>query len=263
MTTFSGFSTDTFTALGRTRTVYRAGDGPAVLILAEMPGINEALLTFARAVVARGCSVVIPSLFGRDGADATPAEFRRTLVQVCVSREFSLYAANKSSRVTDWLRVLARAEHQRCGGPGVGVVGMCLTGGFALAMMVDPVVVAPVLSQPSLPAGRSPRRRASLGLSEDETAAVIARTSAGQCVLGARFTNDRLVPAERFATLRAVLGDRFLGVEIDSSPGNIWGYPEDAHSVLTGDFAVDADAPSVRWRDEVLDFFVTQLDASA
>ena len=60
------------------------------------------------------------------------------------------------------------------------------------------------------------------------------------CVLGLRFTNDKMVPAERFAYLRRELGDNFLGVEIDSSPGNAGGHPLDAHSVLTEHLDRDA-----------------------
>lgn len=259
MTTLQGFTSDSFTALGVTRPVYRAGHGPAVLVLAEMPGITPALLRFAQHLIDRGCSVVVPHLFGEDGAEATPKAFRRTTVEVCVSREFTLFALNRTSRVTQWLNELGRAEHARWGGPGVGVVGMCLTGGFALAMMVDPVVVAPVLSQPSLPIGRSPRRRAALGLSDADLTRAVERAQAGQCVLGARFTGDRLVPAERFASLRHALGNRFIGVEIDSSPGNPWHYPADAHSVLTGEYTADPTSPTAQWLEQVLDFVSSQL----
>jgi dienelactone hydrolase len=260
VTSFPDFSTETFSAEGTTRTVYRAGTGRCVVVLSEMPGITPALLDFARLVVAHGCSVVIPHLFGVDGESPSPKAFRTTTVQVCVSREFTLFALNRTSRITTWLNALAHREHERAGGPGVGVVGMCLTGGFALAMMVDPVVVAPVLSQPSLPVGRSARRRRALGLSDRDLARAVERSKEGQCVLGARFTNDPLVPAERFASLREALGDKFIGVEIDSSPTNTWAYPEDAHSVLTGDFFSDAASPTAQWRTQVLDFFATQLE---
>lgn len=255
------FSRTPFTALGRTRDVYRRGEGTAVLMLSEMPGITPLVAAFARGVAERGHTVVMPHLFGTDGAEPTGRAFRQSLRQVCVSREFTLFSMGKSSPVTRWLTELAKDEHARHGGPGVGVVGMCLTGGFALAMMVDPVVVAPVLSQPSLPASftkRSPKR-ADLGLSESERAAVAARAAAGQCVIGLRFSGDPLVPAERFAALRALLGERFIGVEIDSSAGNPWGYREKAHSVLTEDLGSDPSSPTGRALTQVLDFFDDQL----
>jgi dienelactone hydrolase len=256
-----GFVTSPFTALGRTRPVHRLGDGPAVLVLSEMPGITPLVAQFSRTVVDAGFSVAMPHLFGTDGAEPTMKMFRQSLRQVCVSREFYLLASNKSAPVTRWLTALAHHEHERAGGPGVGVVGMCLTGGFALGMMVDPVVVAPVLSQPSLPAAMratSPRRGA-LQLSDPEKAAVKARAEAGQCVLGLRFTGDKLAPPERFAALRDLLGDKFIGVEIDSSASNPWGYKERAHSVLTEDLGTNPDSPTAHALAQVLQFFADNL----
>ena len=161
------FERSTFSALGRSRDVYRLGSGPTVLVLAEMPGITPLVASFARRVADRGFRVVMPHLFGSDGAEPTNKAYRASLWQVCVSREFTMFATKKASPVTKWLNELAHHEHRANGGPGVGVVGMCLTGGFALAMMVDAVIVAPVLSQPSLPFGirSSSPTKADLGLS--------------------------------------------------------------------------------------------------
>ena len=147
------FERDSFSARDVTRDVYRMGHGPAVQVLSEMPGITPLVAEFSRRVAARGLRVVMPHLFGTDGATPTLQENLKTFGEVCTSREFNLFARGSASPMTTWLRDLAHAEHERNGGPGVGVIGMCLTGGFALAMMVDPVVVAPVLSQPSLPIG--------------------------------------------------------------------------------------------------------------
>jgi dienelactone hydrolase len=263
-TVLDGFETTTFRALGRTRDVYRMGTGPSVLVLSEMPGITPLVTAFARRVADRGLSVAMPHLFGTDGAEPTNAAFRNCFRQVCVSREFKLMASHQSSPITRWLTELAHHEHEQCGGPGVGVVGMCLTGGFALAMMVDPVVVAPVLSQPSLPASlrKSSPRRGALALSPTETAAVKARADAGQCVLGLRFTGDPLSPSERFASLRDLLGDRFIGVEIDSSPGNAWGYKDKAHSVLTEDLGATPDSPTTVALGQVLAFLTDTLQTT-
>jgi dienelactone hydrolase len=257
------FTKTPFTALGRTRDVYRLGSGPTVLILSEMPGITPSLVTFAKRVMAQGFSVAIPHLFGRDGNVANNGEFLKTFGEVCVSREFTLFATGKSSRVTQWLNELARHEHQVNGGPGVGVIGMCLTGGFALAMMVDPVVVAPVLSQPSLPIGRKDRHKSDPGISAEEMAKVKARTENGVCVMAYRFSGDKLSPGQRFENLRNVLGDGFIGVEIDSTPGNEWGYPADAHSVFTEGQDNKAGSPTTQAMNELLNFFTTRLAASA
>ncbi len=255
------FTKTTFTALDRTRDVYHLGAGPTVIVISEMPGITPLVAQFAREVAARGLRVAMPHLFGEDGAAPTGRVMLKALRQVCVSREFTLLATKRSSPVTRWLTALAHAEHDANGGPGVGVVGMCLTGGFALAMMVDPVVVAPVLSQPSLPMSfrKGSAARSELGLSDAERLAVAARAEAGQCVIGMRFTGDSLVPAERFAALRDLLGDNFIGVEIDSSPGNEWGYKERAHSVLTEDLGTNPASPTRQALEQVLTFFTTQL----
>jgi dienelactone hydrolase len=256
---FAGFRKETFKALGRTRDVYRAGHGPTVIVLSEMPGITPSLMTFSRRLIEHGFSVAIPHLFGRDGHSASNREFAKTFREVCVSREFTLFATGSSSRITRWLNELARHEHSVNGGPGVGVIGMCLTGGFALAMMVDPVVVAPVLSQPSLPIGRSEKKKRDLGISAEELSVVQARAANGVCVLGARFTGDKLSPGERFAHLREVLGTAFIGVEIDSSPTNPWGYPADAHSVFTDGQDGKDGSPTSNAMAQLMAFFSDRL----
>jgi len=141
------------------------------------------------------------------------------------------------------------------------VVGMCLTGNFALAMMVDPVVAAPVLSQPSLPFVLNGAYKRDLNLSPEDLAAVKARCEADEdlCVLGLRFTGDFMAPGERFARLREELGDSFVGVEIDSSPGNPHGIRKMAHSVLTEDLVDEPGHPTRDALDQVLDLFERRL----
>ena len=209
--------------------MYRQGDGPAVIVMAEMPGITPEVAAFARRVVAVGCSVWLPVLFGEPGRRMSPVYTARSITPACVSKEFAAFATGQTAPVTSWLRALAAHAHEVSGGPGVGAIGMCFTGGFALGMMVDERMLAPVLSQPSLPiALPGPARSqgpADLHLSPDDLARVKERADAGVCVLGMRFTGDPLSPPERFATLRRELGDAFIGVEIDSSKGNAHGLP--------------------------------------
>lgn len=254
-----GYQTGEFDALGRRRTVYRAGSGPAVIVMSEMPGITPAVADFGRTVAGAGFSAVVPHLFGRDGASPSARTFAASLAEVCISREFVLLAKGRTSPVTAWLRRLAAAEHQRCGGPGVGAVGMCLTGGFALALMVDDVVVAPVLSQPSLPFPVSAAHRRDLGISDGDLARVRARVAEGTCVLGLRFSGDRASPPDRFERLRSELGDGFLAVELDSSPGNPFGHRPQAHSVLTEDLDDRPDTPTRQALDRVLGFLAERL----
>ncbi len=253
------FERSEFTAQGTTRTVYRTGSGPAVIVMSEIPGITPRVARFARMVAGIGCTAVLPHLFGDDGRDPSVPYALRSLTRACVSREFTVLALHRTSPVTTWLRTLARAEHERCGGPGVGAVGMCFTGGFALAMMVDDVVVAPVLSQPSLPFPIGRARRRAPGISDADVARVVDRVAAGACVLGLRFTGDRASPPERFAALRDLLGDGFVGVELDSSAGNPHGHRRGAHSVLTEDLDDRPGTPTRQALDQVLDLFRTRL----
>src|SRR5580700_6379714 len=115
-----GFTKETFESGGQTKDIYRAGSGPAVIVIAEMPGITPGVADFARRVAAAGCTAVMPHLFGDDGRPATGGALLKAMGSACVTRQFSELALKKTSPVTVWLRQLAAAEHERCGGPGVG-----------------------------------------------------------------------------------------------------------------------------------------------
>jgi dienelactone hydrolase len=241
-----GFSHFTFTHDGKSRDVYRTGSGPAVIVIAEIPGITPDVAEFGRKVADIGCTAVLPRLFGVPGKALSGGYALQSLGPACVSREFACFALHKTSPVTVWLRALARQMHTECGGPGVGAVGMCFTGGFALAMMVDDILLAPVLSQPSLPLPITKRHRRDLGISDEDLARVKERCANEQdlCVLGLRFTHDRNSPPERFQRLREELGDKFVAVELDSSPGNPHGHPKSAHSVLTSHLVDEPGTPT-------------------
>ena len=253
-----GFDVSTFTHGGRTHEVYTAGTGSAVVVVHEMPGLHPGVTKFGQRLVDAGYRVYLPSLFGRPGAPFGGGEMRRTRRQVCVSREFHLLA-DRTPPVVTWLRALAAQAHTECGGPGVGAVGMCFTGGYALAMAVEPAVLAPVLSQPGIPAPLTSRKRSALGLDPADLASVKTRTSDGLCVLGLRFSDDKGSPAERFATLRAELGDNFEAIEIDSSLGNPHGIRQRAHSVLTEDLVDTQGHPTRAALDRVMAFFAERL----
>ncbi len=254
-----GFTKESFEVDGTRRDVFRIGTGPAVIVISEIPGITPRVAEFGRRVAAAGCTAVLPSLFGQPGRPPSGGYALASIGPACVSREFSAFALKRTSPVTVWLRKLAAAEHARCGGPGVGVVGMCFTGGFALAMMVDDVVLAPVLSQPSLPFPLSRKFKADVGISDADLARVKERTAAGTCLLGLRFTNDPFCFEERFETLRRELGDAFIAVEIDSAPGNPYGHPKSAHSVLTEHLVDKEGSPTRAALDQTLTFFREKL----
>lgn len=238
-----------FSAAGFTHDTYRRGTGPGVVVIHEIPGITPTVVEFANEVVERGFTVVMPDLVGTPGKSPSTPYIATSLAKVCISREFTSWALDRTTPVTAWLRALARALHAEVGGPGVGAVGMCFSGGFALGMMVDDIMLAPVLSQPSFPLARGRGdARGNLGLSPDDEAEVIRRAEEGCQVLGLRFTGDRVV-GTRFDTLRERLGDAFVAVELPSSS------PRD-HSVLTE----QRDEPSVQL---VLDFLAEKLRRSS
>lgn len=229
-----------------------------MVVVHELPGIHPGVVEFGRRLVAAGYTVYLPSLFGRPGQPLTAGATIRSIVRVCVAREFAILA-DRTSPVAHWLRALAVQAHAECGGPGVGAVGMCFTGGFALAMAVEPAVLAPVASQPGLPAPLTAGRRASLGLDAGDLARLTERARHGLCVLGLRFSNDRGCPAERFDTLRRTLGEAFEGIEIDSSPGNPFGIPARAHSVLTVELVDQPGHPTRAALDRVMTFLDDRL----
>jgi dienelactone hydrolase len=254
------FARERFAWRGAARDVYRKGEGPAVLVLAEMPGLTPQVLGFADRVAALGLTVALPDLFGTAGYDpragGTARRLRHglgALYDVCVGREFTMFVTGRSSPVVDWLRALAASEHERAGGPGVGVVGMCFTGGFALSMAIDPLVLAPVLSQPSLPVAFAARARAAVDCSEADLATVAGRCAReGLRVLGLRFRGDPLVPAERFRYLKERLGDGFVAVELEQADGHPDELLRRHHSVLTGGLVDEPGEPTRAALDRVL-----------
>ncbi|MEN8182937.1 MAG: dienelactone hydrolase family protein [Myxococcota bacterium] len=244
---------------GATRSVYRRGSGPGVVIIHEIPGITPEVARFARFVVDDGFTVFLPHLFGTPGKPFSASYVASQMVRACVSREFSVLARGQTSPVTSWLRALCRHAHAECGGPGVGAIGMCLTGNFALSLMVDESVMAPVLSQPSLPFPVTSAHRAALHLCEEDLAVVKGRVRTGCPVLGLRFTHDPLCPPERFARLREELGSGFEAMEIDSGPGNPHGIGRMAHSVVTMDLVDEKGHPTREALDRVLALFRQRL----
>jgi len=258
-TDIESFTRAPFTHDDATRDVFRKGTGPAVVVMTEIPGITPFVIAFADRLVAEGFTVFLPHLFGPPGKALSPLYAAGQIARVCISKELSVLAARASSPITDWLRALCRHAHAQCGGPGVGAIGMCMTGNFALSLMVDPSVMAPVLSQPSLPFGVSRGHRAGIHVSDADLAVVKERCAAGIRVLGMRFTHDILCPGERFETLRRELGPAFEGIEIDSGPNNQWQIPRTAHSVVTHDFVDQDGHPTKLARERVIAFFHERL----
>ncbi len=222
------FDRSGFTHEGKHRTVFRHGTGPAVIVIAEIPGITPKVAGFARKVADIGCTAVMPHLFGEPGRD--PSAAGRGSVDGVVVRRSGRCASAASSRCgrptarRRWSSGCGRSPTTSTSGaadPASGAVGMCFTGGYALAMATHPSLLAPVLSQPSMPiaddapssGARSTARPTDLAIVKDRCA------SEGLQVLGLRFKGDRFVPPERFEFLREQLGDAFVAVELEDEHG--------------------------------------------
>jgi dienelactone hydrolase len=241
--------------LGKIKAVLLTGTtGPAVIVIHEIYGFTPTLARFCRWVRDAGFRVYAPILFGEPDAGNPEKPSVTRILSLCISREFTILRANKSSPVTDWLRALARLAHEECGGPGVGAIGMCVTGGFALSMALDPVVLASVLAQPGLPALNA----AGLDIAPADLARVQERTRHGLELRGYRFEGDELCKALRFKTLCKTFGAAFAGTELPDSAGNPTGMKargKPPHSVFTGDLIDAPGQPTRAAVDEVIGFF--------
>ncbi|TPG35916.1 dienelactone hydrolase family protein [Mycolicibacterium hodleri] len=259
----TGWTAAPFTAAGFTYDVYRKGEGPGVVLIPEMPGLHPGVLALGNHLVDNGFTVAAPSLFGTPGLPAVRPGTVGVLVKGCVTKEFAAFATNADRPVAHYLRALARDLNSTTPGKGVGVIGQCFTGGFALAAAVDESVLAPIMSQPSLPLPLTPSQRRDPGLSEGELK-VIERRAAdeGLCAMGLRFSEDSMSPRDRFTTLKARLGDAFEVIEIDSSKGNPDGIGRMAHSVLTDQVREVDGNPAYEARKRVVAFLRERLFAA-
>jgi dienelactone hydrolase len=264
VSTLEGWKQSPFTGGGRTHDVYEKGSGPGVVLIPEVPGLTPDVLGLAQHLVDSGFTVAVPSPFGTPGREGTVGYTLRTVARLCVSAEFRAFALDAHRPISDFLRAVAADLAARTPGAGVGVIGMCFTGGFALATAVDGSVLASVLSQPAVPFPTSRARRMDPGLSAAELDAVAARTTDdGLCVLGLRFSEDVSAPRARFAGLKEKLGDAFEVIELDSSAGNTGGYSKGAHSVLTGEVRTTPPNSAYDTREHVVDFLRRNISRKA
>ena len=247
---------------GNLKRVWRSGAGPGVIVMHEMPGITPQVAQFARVVRDAGFTVWMPSLFGHDGRTGTADEGASVFRRTCMSSEFRAFGGGISSPVSVWLMALARYVHRACGGHGVGAIGMCFTGNFALTMMLEPSVLAPVLCQPSLPLDEP----AGLEISAQELETIRQRLEhEGRQVLAYRFAGDAFCRAERFAAYREALGGQFQGKVLPDEAANREVTPffqehvNTPHSVVTVHLIDQEGEPTRKARDDIIAFLVDGL----
>ena len=256
----TGWTCEPFTAAGYTHDVYYRGSGPGVVLIPEMPGVHRGVLALGNYLVDNGFTVAIPSLYGTPGMGARDLALVPSLVRGCVAKEFAALALNKERPVASYLRALARDLNAKTPGKGVGVIGQCFSGGFARAAAVDDSVLASVLSQPSVPIALTAKHKSDPGFSEGEMKVIEKRAAeGGLCALGLRFSGDPMAPAERFATLKARLGDNFEVIELDSAPGNAGGFGRMAHSVITQEVREVDGQQAYEARKRVMEFLKERL----
>ena len=226
---------------GGLRTVYRRGNGPAVVLIHELPGMTPECIELARKVADEGFTVYMPLIFGEPNQNygMTP------LMWPCVWTEFSVLSTHGKSPAADWLRALARQAHAERGGKGVAAIGMCFTGRFALSLMMDAELIAPVLCQPS-----SSYSSSAPGIPQEEWDNAVARSKAENIpVLGFRFRGDPLCKKARFDALREGFGERFKAFEVEGK----------GHSVLTMDFKSMEESERKRVWSALIEFLNERL----
>jgi dienelactone hydrolase len=230
-----------------THWVYFDGDGPAVILMHELPGMTPACLRVAARIKHCGFKVYVPLFFGHPGQYSIVSGIFSTVL--CVRHEFNVFTSNGSSPIAEWLRVLCRNADAECGNRGVGLIGMCLTGNAVLSVMLEPSVRVPVMCEPALPFFH----KAALGVPDLDIQG--AQVRAVQCpILAFRFSTDSKCPQERFVTLRNAFGPNISTTEIPTGPGNPFNIPQNAHSVITGDYPNqdDPNHPVQKAFDEIL-----------
>src|SRR4029077_14399827 len=256
----TGWTASPFSAAGYTHDVYRKGEGPGVVLIPEMPGIHPGVLALGSHLVDNGFTVACPSLYGTPGAAAARPGMVPLTLRGCVAKEFAAFANTADRPIAHYLRALARVLNEKTPGKGVGVIGECWSGGVALAAAGGDSVLAPVVSQPSLPLGVTAKQKRDPGLSEAELKIVEQRAAnEGLCALGLRFSEDPLSPGARFKTLKDRLGDAFEVIEINSKKGNEHGFGKMAHSVLTLELREVEGHPAYEARKRVVEFLKERL----
>jgi dienelactone hydrolase len=246
------YAKTTFSATTRyndsiTHDIYTKGSGAPVILLQELPGISDETFRLADKFIDAGFTVVMPHLFGPIGKIAFISNTARIF---CMRKEFRLFEKNKSSPIVDWLKALCAEVKQKHNAEGVGMVGMCLTGNFAMALMADENVLATVASQPSLPL-LNPNL---LQLSGAEIEGIKDRIDSvgvddGSPLTVLRFKEDKLSTREKLNTVEQCFNTP------DHKRVNCVELPGKGHSVLSLDFVDESGHPTYEALETILNYF--------
>ena len=229
---------------GIAHSVFTKGDParPAVLVLHELTGLTWQCARLARLVEAAGFRVYVPLFFGRPNTSGKGGLF--TVIGQCLNQEFKFLQANVDRPITRWLAALAKQARTECGGRGVGVIGMCLTGSFGLTLLLETDVNAvPVVCQPSIPL----THRSNSGL-RDEDIPKVARCARDRAlpIRALGFTDDGKGPAKRLVELEGRIPTMLR-----------WPLSGSAHSTLTSELATGKETAAAL--EDTLEYLRAQL----
>lgn len=230
-----------------THDIYTLGNGnKIVLIIQELPGIGQETLSLADKFVEEGYTVVLPHLFGPLGKTSTAGNLVRVL---CMKREFKIFAKNESSPIVDFLSGLCSSLKVKYNVRGIAIIGMCLTGNFAISLMANEDVLAGFASQPSLPIFRQKY----LHMSPDEIIEIkknLDKVGAMHC---GRFEKDKICANKKIEVIDEIFNQegrqRIIFHEI----------PGKGHSILTLDFVDKEGHPTHKALNDIFEYFNEQL----
>ena len=254
-TQISDYTKTVFTAETReghrvSHDIYFRGSGTPVVLIQELPGIGQETLALADRLIEAGHEVVMPHLFGPLGKISIGGNLARVM---CMRKEFRLMASNASSPISDWLRLLCREVRDSRSVDGVGVIGMCLTGNFAITLIGDDSVLAAIASQPAMPFFK----QGALHMSQTEIAISRQALEAKGPMRVLRFEDDPLSTVEKSECIHRTFNDdgheRVKEIVI----------PGKGHSVLTLDFVDEAGHPTREALNNVLAYFAENLSKPA
>jgi dienelactone hydrolase len=226
--------------------IYQLGSGAPIVIIQELPGIGQETLDLAQRFVAQGFSVYLPHLFGPIGKISLAGNVARVF---CMRKEFHLFEANKTSPIVDWLKALCQKIKTDTDMKGVGVIGMCLTGNFAISLMADDSVLAAVASQPSMPI----TKQSALHMSPNDISQIKQGIDTSDSIYVYRFDQDPICKAAKFEALDTEFNHDKSRIHLKTLPGK-------GHSVLTLDFVDEKNHPTHQALDEILAYFSRQLN---
>ena len=245
------YSKSTFSAKTKrghtiTHDVYARGAGKVLVLIQELPGIGQETLALADKFVDRGYKVILPHLFGPIGKTKVGANLFRVF---CMRKEFKVFSKNESSPIVDWLKALCakmKADHSV---NGVAVIGMCLTGNFAISLMAEDAVLAGYASQPSMPF----QSQNALHMSEQDVEIIKTKLDRIGPMYCGRFEGDKLCKTAKFDLIKRKFNtDGKERIKFHELPGK-------GHAILTLDFVDEAGHPTSNALKEVMNYFDAQL----